>query len=81
MCPMSILKAEYRTKSGQLIQVRYGDLTQEETDAVVNAANSRLAHGAMVAEILEEYKGLALEDIQACLLFATKSLDINQKSR
>ena len=25
-------------------------------------------------EILEEYNGLTLEDIQACLLFATKSL-------
>jgi uncharacterized protein (DUF433 family) len=34
-----------------------------------------LAHGATVGEILEEYDGLALEDIQACLLFATKSLE------
>ena len=34
-----------------------------------------LAHGATVAEILEEYKGLTPEDIQACLLFATKSLE------
>ena len=34
-----------------------------------------LAHGATVEEILEEYDGLALEDIQACLLFATKSLE------
>lgn len=33
-----------------------------------------LAHGATVMEILEEYKGLTPEDIQACLLFATKSL-------
>jgi uncharacterized protein (DUF433 family) len=29
-----------------------------------------LAHGATEAEILDEYKGLAHEDIQACLLFA-----------
>ena len=34
-----------------------------------------LAHGATIAEILEEYQGLAKEDIQACLLFATKSLE------
>ena len=34
-----------------------------------------LAHGATVSEILEEYDGLAREDIQACLLFATKSLE------
>jgi len=33
-----------------------------------------LAHGATAAEILEEYQGLTPEDIQACLLFATKSL-------
>jgi len=34
-----------------------------------------LAHGATAAEILEEYKGISTEDIQACLLFATKSLE------
>jgi uncharacterized protein (DUF433 family) len=33
-----------------------------------------LAHGATVPEILDEYEGLVVEDIQACLLFATKSL-------
>jgi uncharacterized protein (DUF433 family) len=34
-----------------------------------------LAHGATVPEILSEYEGLTQEDIQACLLFATKSLE------
>ncbi len=34
-----------------------------------------LAHGATVAEILDEYEGLAQQDIQACLLFATRSLE------
>lgn len=33
-----------------------------------------LAHGAQPEEILEEYEGLTIEDIQACFLFATKSL-------
>lgn len=33
-----------------------------------------LAHGVTVTEILEEYKGLTPEDIQACLLFAMRSL-------
>ena len=33
-----------------------------------------LAHGATTAEILDEYQGLTPEDIQACLLFAGKSL-------
>jgi uncharacterized protein (DUF433 family) len=34
-----------------------------------------LAHGANDAEILDEYEGLTHEDIRACLLFATKSLE------
>ena len=34
-----------------------------------------LAHGATTSEILDEYDGLTQEDIQACLLFATKSLE------
>ena len=34
-----------------------------------------LAHGATVDEILQEYKGLTHEDIQACILFAAKALE------
>ena len=34
-----------------------------------------LAHGVTMAEIINEYKGLTQEDIQACILFATKSLE------
>ena len=33
-----------------------------------------LAHGTTENEILNEYKGLTIEDIYACFLFATKSL-------
>jgi uncharacterized protein (DUF433 family) len=33
-----------------------------------------LAHGASVAEVLDEYEGLKPEDIQACFLFASRSL-------
>lgn len=33
-----------------------------------------LAHGATVPEIIEEYEGLTPEDVQACILFATKTL-------
>jgi uncharacterized protein (DUF433 family) len=33
-----------------------------------------LGHGATIDEILSEYHGLAKEDIQACLLFASHSL-------
>lgn len=34
-----------------------------------------LAHGATMTEIISEYKGLTQEDIQACILFASKSLE------
>ena len=34
-----------------------------------------LAQGASFSEILDEYEGLTEQDIQACLLFATKSLE------
>lgn len=34
-----------------------------------------MAHGATVEEIVGEYEGLTAEDIQACLLFATKSME------
>ena len=44
--------------------------TRLTVDYVLNL----LAHGATVTEVLHEYDGLAQEDIQAFLLFATKSL-------
>lgn len=34
-----------------------------------------MASGATADEILSEYQRLSPEDLQACLLFATKSLD------
>ena len=34
-----------------------------------------LAHGATMSEIIGEYKGLSSEDIQACILFASKTLE------
>ncbi len=34
-----------------------------------------LAHGATIDEILKEYQGLKEDDIRACILFATKSLE------
>jgi uncharacterized protein (DUF433 family) len=36
---------------------------------------NQLAHGASEEEILTEYAGLTKEDIQACYLFAGKSLE------
>ncbi len=34
-----------------------------------------LAHGSTTEQIIAEYKGLIPEDIQACILFASKSLE------
>jgi len=34
-----------------------------------------LAHGADTQEILDEYNGLTVEDVQACILFASKALE------
>ena len=34
-----------------------------------------MAHGATIQEIMDEYKGLTLEDVQACILFASKALE------
>lgn len=34
-----------------------------------------LGHGQTVQEILQEYEGLTAEDVQACLLFASRSLE------
>lgn len=34
-----------------------------------------LAHGQDAQEIIKEYEGLTLEDIRACILFASKTLE------
>jgi uncharacterized protein (DUF433 family) len=36
-----------------------------------------MTHGGTVAEILSENKNLILEDIQACILFATRFMENN----
>jgi uncharacterized protein (DUF433 family) len=36
-----------------------------------------LAHGATIQDILDEYHTLSKEDIQACILFASKALESN----
>jgi uncharacterized protein (DUF433 family) len=45
------------------------------TRLTVHYVLNRLGHGASIGEILDEYKGLTPEDIRACLLFASKSLE------
>ena len=58
---MSILIAEVVTQSRQVIQVRQGDLTQEHVDAIVNAANGRLSHGAGLAAAVVRQGGSEIQ--------------------
>ena len=44
--------------------------TRLSVDYILNL----LGHSSTVEEILDEYGGLAREDIQACLLFASRTL-------
>lgn len=46
---MSNLVAEHALPSGQSVRLFHGDLTEENVDAIVNAANAQLAHGGGVA--------------------------------
>ncbi len=46
---MARIVREMRTEAGQIVRVVHGDLTEEAVDAIVNAANSQLAHGGGVA--------------------------------
>lgn len=56
-------------------KVKVGKLVIKGTRLTVEYVVGLLAHGASFDEILHEYDGLTTEDIQACLLFATKSLE------
>ena len=56
-------------------KVMVGKTVIRGTRLTVEYILNLLAHGATVTEIISEYKGLTKEDIQACILFATKSLE------
>ena len=56
-------------------KVMVGKPVIKGTRLTVEYILNMLAHGATVGAIMEEYDGLTQEDIQACLLFATKSLE------
>ena len=57
------------------LKVMVGKPVIRGTRLTVQYILNLLAHGADEAEILEEYETLTHEDIQACLLFAQKSLE------
>lgn len=57
-------------------KVMTGKPVTRGTRLTVEHVLNLLAHGATAAQILEEYKGLAPEDIRACLLFAARSMEV-----
>ncbi|MBM4431768.1 MAG: DUF433 domain-containing protein [Chloroflexi bacterium] len=56
-------------------RVMAGKPVVQGTRLTVEYILNLLAHGATAEEILAEYQGLSHEDIRACLLFATRSLE------
>ena len=55
-------------------QVMVGKPVIRGTRLTVDHILNLLAHGMTAADVLAEYEGLTEQDIQACLLFATRSL-------
>lgn len=58
---MNTLLAEHRFPTGQTIQIVQGDITIEEVDAIVNAANEYLQHGGGVARTISRHGGPAIQ--------------------
>ncbi len=56
-------------------RVMVGKPVIKGTRLTVDYVLNLLAHGTTAAEIAGEYKDLTEEDIQACLLFATRALE------
>jgi putative ATPase len=58
---MNIVLAERTLPTGQTIQIVQGDITTEEVDAIVNAANEHLQHGGGVAWAISKKGGPAIQ--------------------
>lgn len=56
-------------------KVMAGKPVIKDTRLTVEYVLNLLAHGATAADIVKEYEGVTVEDIQACLLFATRSME------
>jgi uncharacterized protein (DUF433 family) len=55
-------------------EIMVGKPVVKGTRLTVDYILNLLAHGTTEEEILNEYNGLTRQDIQACFLFAAKSL-------
>jgi O-acetyl-ADP-ribose deacetylase (regulator of RNase III) len=52
---------EHTYPSGQTLQIVQGDITAEDVDAIVNAANEHLMHGGGVAWVISKKGGPAIQ--------------------
>lgn len=59
---MAKLIWEHSPISGKWIRLLQGDITDEKVDAIVNAANSQLAHGGGVAGAIVRKGGYAIQE-------------------
>ena len=58
---MNTISAEKKLPSDQIIQIVQGDITTEDVDAIVNAANEHLQHGGGVAWAISKKGGPAIQ--------------------
>jgi O-acetyl-ADP-ribose deacetylase (regulator of RNase III) len=58
---MNIVLKERELPTGQIIQIVQGDITIEEVDAIVNAANEHLQHGGGVAWAISKRGGPTIQ--------------------
>ena len=53
---------EHKLPTGQILRVGQGDITQETTEAIVNAANEHLEHGGGVAGAIRRRGGEVIQE-------------------
>lgn len=58
---MNSVLVEKKLSTGQTLQIVQGDITIEEVDAIVNAANEHLAHGGGVAWAISKKGGATIQ--------------------
>ena len=58
---MNTIIVEKKLSSDQIIQLVQGDITMEDVDAIVNAANEHLQHGGGVARTISKKGGTAIQ--------------------